>query len=310
MNINFTTDCFESRHRFNAWRDAVCSRLINAEVHQVEKSEFSGSFSYETLTDVGLARHAAQTSLLWRRTPGCIRKYPDNDFYLGYITHGDGHLEQNGYASALKGGDFVIYDAAMPFEFAMNNMAINVIRLPRSVFARKSPCITKIMGAKLDMRRPGMYAMQQLISEAFNWDPVEENIYHATQFSGALLDMIAVCINMQKSEEPLKKDLYYQMVKYLKMNLDKHDLSVAMLANEYYVSPRTVSRIFAAHNTTPMNVLRQERLTACRKTLIEGRARSITQVAMDHGFNDMSHFSLAFRKAFGCSPTSLIPCTL
>ena len=310
MNVNFTTDGFESRHRFDAWRDAVCSSLINAQAYQVEKNEFSGSFTYGTLTDVGLAQHTAQASLLWQRTYDCIRNFPDNDFYLGYITKGDGHLEQNESMSTLKGGDFVIYDAARPFKFTMNNMAINVIRLPRTVFDRKSPGIAKMAGSKLDMRRPGMFAMQQLISEAFNWDPFEESTYYATQFSEALIDMIAVCINMQKREEPRRNDLYRQMVNYIKRNLDKPDFSVATLASEYFVSSRTVNRIFATHNSTPMNMLRAERLAACRKILIEGRARSITQVAMDHGFNDMSHFSMAFRKEFGCSPTSLMACTV
>ncbi|MDU6435469.1 MAG: AraC family transcriptional regulator [Pantoea sp.] len=221
MNVNFTTDSFESRHRFEAWYEAVCSRLINAKARQIEKSEFAGDFTYGTLTDIGLARHAAQTSLLWQRTPECIRKHPDDNFYLGQITHGDGHLEQNGYATRLTHGDMVIYDAAMPFEFGMNSMTIKIIRLPRAFFDRKSPCIAKLAGAKLDAQRPGMHAMQELMSEAFSWNSAEETRFHALQFSEALLDMIAVCINMQKMQEPVRADLYHEMIKYLQRNLER-----------------------------------------------------------------------------------------
>jgi len=33
----------------------------------------------------------------------------------------------------------------------------------------------------------------------------------------------------------------------------------------------------------------------------------VSQAALDFGFSDFSHFSHAFRKAFGISPRSLLP---
>jgi transcriptional regulator GlxA family with amidase domain len=95
-------------------------------------------------------------------------------------------------------------------------------------------------------------------------------------------------------------------VSFLRHNLQEPELSVAQIANAHHVSPRTISRVFAAHGTTPMNFLWQERLQACHRILAEGKARNITQVALDHGFSDMSHFSLAFRKTFGYTPSSLL----
>ena len=305
MSENFTTHNLESRHRFEAWREAVCSRLINAKSRQTAAGEFSGSFSYDMLTDVALASHSACSSILWQRTAECIRKHPDNDYYLGYIQNGSGHLTQNGHAVTVQSGDFVLYDAAMAFDFAMQDMCIKIVRLPRPQFNRESPRISKMAGSKLDSLRPGVNSLRQLMLEAFSWNTSAENVFHSEQLAGTLMDMISACINLQKSDDTEKPDLYHQMAKYLKNNLHQHDLSVSTLANTFHISPRTVSRIFAAHNTTPMNVLRHERLIACRKNLLEGRVRSITELALDHGFIDMSHFSLSFKKAFGCSPTSL-----
>ncbi|MEJ0230751.1 AraC family transcriptional regulator (plasmid) [Klebsiella michiganensis] len=305
MSENFSTLNLESRHRFEAWRAAVCSRLINAEARQTETGDFAGSFSYGMLTDVAMACHSAHSSLLWQRTVQCIRKYPDDNYYLGYIQHGYGHLEQNNHAVKIQPGDLVIYDAAMPFNFAMRDMCINIIRLPRPEFNRKSPRINTISGMKLDPLRPGVNSLRQLLLEAFSWNSLEENVFHSEELAGTLMDMISACINLQKCEETKKTDLYHQMVKYLKNNLHQHDISVSTLANAHHISPRTVNRIFAAHNTTPMNLLRHERLISCRKNILEGRVRSITELALDHGFIDMSHFSLSFKKAFGCTPSSL-----
>lgn len=57
---------------------------------------------------------------------------------------------------------------------------------------------------------------------------------------------------------------------------------------------------------TPMGVVWQLRLDASHRALAEGRARSVTEAAFDHGFSDVSHFSRTFRKTFGCAPHTLM----
>jgi AraC-like DNA-binding protein len=54
-------------------------------------------------------------------------------------------------------------------------------------------------------------------------------------------------------------------------------------------------------------VIWQERLQASREAIERGRVSSVSQAALDFGFSDFSHFSHAFRKAFGISPRSLLP---
>jgi len=306
MKEYFSTEDFESRHRFDAWRDAVCSRLINARAQQTQATEFSGSFTYSTLADVDIASHTSRTALVWQRTPQCIRQHPASDYYIGLFRSGSGQLEQNGHRSTAQSGDMVIYDAARPFNFAMDQAAINIIRLPRTVFDHSAPGIDALAGVRLDAHRPGVTTLRQMMLEAFDYNSDTESAGHTGQFASTLFELIATAINLQKSDASGKPDLYARMVAWLKQNLHQQQLSIASLASAHHVSPRTVSRLFAAHDSTPIGTLWQLRLVACRKVLLEGRARSITEVAFDHGFNDMSHFSLAFRKAFGCSPTSLI----
>ncbi len=306
MKENFTTDSLDSRHRFDAWREAVCSRLINAEARQTYEGEFSGSFGYSALGHVGIASHSSKTSLLWQRTSNCIRHHPNSDFYLGLVSSGQGMLAQNGHASRVREGDLVIYDASNPFDFAMDRMTINIVHLPRKIMEKDAPRTAQLAGKTLDLSRPGVASLKQMLTEAFAFNAERENIFLAEQFANTLFNVISVSLNLQKSDEALKPDLYSRVVSYLRQNLHEHELSIAKIANANHVSPRTLSRVFAAHDTTPMNFVWHERLLATRKALVEGKARNITQVALDYGFSDMSHFSLAFRRAFGCSPSSLL----
>ncbi|WP_289240908.1 helix-turn-helix domain-containing protein [Delftia sp.] len=67
-----------------------------------------------------------------------------------------------------------------------------------------------------------------------------------------------------------------------------------------------MTRAFARHNQTPMGLVWQLRLQASRQALMQGRCSSVTEAAFAHGFSDAAHFSRAFRKAFGCTPRSLL----
>lgn len=306
MKENFTTENMDTRHRFDAWRDAVCSRLIKAEARQTLKDDFSGSFSYSSLGYVDIATHTSQASLVWQRTERCIRQHPNPDFYLGIVQSGEGKLSQNGHCSAVSEGDMIIYDATTPFDFAMENMVIDIVHLPRQIMEKEAQGIASLAGKSFDLSRPGITSLKQMMAEAYLFNAEQEPPFLTEQFANTLFSVISVSINLQKGNDAIKPDLYRRILHYLRQNLHDHQLSIATIANAHHVSPRTVSRIFAAHDTTPMNVVWHERLTASRKALTEGKARNITQVALDHGFSDMSHFSLAFRKAFGCSPSSLV----
>jgi AraC-like DNA-binding protein len=51
----------------------------------------------------------------------------------------------------------------------------------------------------------------------------------------------------------------------------------------------------------------KRRLDAAFRVLEEGRVHQVSQAALQCGFNDLSHFSRAFRNAFGVTPSSLLP---
>jgi AraC-like DNA-binding protein len=82
------------------------------------------------------------------------------------------------------------------------------------------------------------------------------------------------------------------------------------LANMAGVSIRSLSRAFEKkYGLGPMAFVRQRRLDACYSRLqgSEPGTTTVTDVAMSHGFSHVGKFAIAYKKAFGESPsTSLI----
>jgi AraC-like DNA-binding protein len=101
-------------------------------------------------------------------------------------------------------------------------------------------------------------------------------------------------------------ELLHRVKKYLLENLHNAELSIESIARANNISERTLSRVFVAEATTPIRWLWQQRLAASYKALMEGNVRHVTDAALNSGFNDLTHFSRSFKRAYGKSPNSLV----
>ncbi|MFE2141145.1 helix-turn-helix domain-containing protein [Streptomyces sp. NPDC059456] len=82
------------------------------------------------------------------------------------------------------------------------------------------------------------------------------------------------------------------------------DLSPAMLARELNVSVRTLHRAFAAVGEQVTTYIRHRRLHEARLALVAPSGRlSITELAAHWQFADGSHFTRAFKRHYGQTPT-------
>jgi len=82
-------------------------------------------------------------------------------------------------------------------------------------------------------------------------------------------------------------------------------LDTGVITSSLGIGPRTLQRMFAAEGTTAMRWLWQQRLNASRRALAQGEVAQVSDAAMRYGFSNFSHFSRAFKEAFGVSPRTV-----
>lgn len=95
-----------------------------------------------------------------------------------------------------------------------------------------------------------------------------------------------------------------QIKSVIRRNFANPGYSVEDIAKSLQISPRYVQLALANEGCSPSEFVKKCRLEAASKMLLapEGKGMTITQIALDCGFNSSSYFSTEFKRAFQVSP--------
>ena len=89
--------------------------------------------------------------------------------------------------------------------------------------------------------------------------------------------------------------------------LNRHELSLAGLAARQGVTPRHVQMLFESDGTTFSRFVLDQRLARAHHMLNSPllAERTISTIAYEAGFGDLSHFNRAFRRRYGETPSDV-----
>ena len=91
----------------------------------------------------------------------------------------------------------------------------------------------------------------------------------------------------------------------IEQNMANPDFNVESLINEFALGQRQFTRkVIALTGQTPVQYLRIMRLKRALQ-LIKQKAGSVSQIAFDVGFSNLSYFSKCFRQQFGKLPSEI-----
>jgi AraC-like DNA-binding protein len=102
----------------------------------------------------------------------------------------------------------------------------------------------------------------------------------------------------------LREALRDRIRTYILRNLRDPDLSIDRIAAALRCSKRNLHKAFSNDGATLSDTIWRLRLEHCRRDLTSTACawKSITEIAYSWGFSSATHFSKAFREAYGTSP--------
>lgn len=240
------------------------------------------------------------------RTARDIRRDPGEHFFLILQREGIAHLSQNGSDAWVQPGDMFLVDATKPCQFNYDGayslqMSVHLPRLEMiDRFGKRM-----FGGQKVDRLDPLGLSMRALLAKICSDDGADQSHVVEAFYSvfGALLTERAQQTNCVTNPDRL---IVQRALAIIADKFKDPVFNTSHLAELTGVSLRRMQRAFKVIDETPHDRLQAYRVEAARILLQAAHARNnrptITAIAYDSGFSDLSTFYRQYRKTFGHAP--------
>jgi AraC-like DNA-binding protein len=126
-------------------------------------------------------------------------------------------------------------------------------------------------------------------------------------------DLIAVAVGATRDGHAIAKERGIRaarlraIISDITANLRDCDLTVAAVAQRQRVTPRYLHKLFEGEELTFSTFVLNQRLSRAHRMLCDPRFndRSISSLAFDVGFSDLSYFNRTFRRRYDATPSDI-----
>jgi AraC-like DNA-binding protein len=303
---HWSTNTISPREQFAFWREAVCEAVLNV----ATEHPGDGFFGDITCSNYGDLRFAAFASTPHEvvRLKTHISRSRDAHYLVSLQRSGTSRMFQGEEVCELQPGDVGLVDGTRPFRVEFPEQVDRVVAvIPHVMLHSRAPW--------LDRRPLNRMAGDSALSGALRFylerlaGPDCSSEAEAAALTDNLCNIIALMTAGSDRDRSVTRHLSIQpgldeMLATMRRHLADPDLSPNMLAERLKVSVRTIHKRFEDADSTFGQWVLDNRLQACRRAFDDPRQNSFTisQIAFGWGFNDLSHFSKAFKARFGASP--------
>ena len=291
------------------WKEIVCSTYVPLNCEFLGEGTFESSICASSIGGAELT-HVKAAASRFRRTKRELQSSESDEYLVCVLKEGVNRFSQADRSIELEAGDLWVIDTARPYSLdCPTRYEALLLKVPRRDFIARFPLVEHCVAQRISTS--GLYG--QLAATVLNETALQlrdQGTPPGGRLMMPILDLIGLALEDACSQDSLPSIRYLRIAERAKEVLMDHlfdpEFNVSLVPSMIGVSTRTLSRAFAESGEAPSRWLWQKRLDAARGMLLSPRRPSVLEVAMTCGFNDMSHFSRAFKKRFGTAPSCLL----
>lgn len=299
-----------ARERFDSFTGLVDEMFCPMELDssRLERERFSARVDAASLRSIRLVR-VASTPISVRRRAQDIAHISDPPYLVKFQLKGESVWSQRGREVHARPGDFVICSTAEPYSLVFRGeYEMPVLVVPESTMRRLTPDPEQFLG----LRMPGEDADCGLLSSfvaqvVARMHKLPEPMIHRIEAN--VLDLLGAVLATRARQGMVSREQLLSQVKaYIQDHLHDRHLGPATLAQVFAVSTRLIHTLFEDEPMTVGKYIRSLRVKSCRHALENSDAArlSLTDLALQWGFYDLSHMSRNFREVYGEPPSSFL----
>jgi AraC-like DNA-binding protein len=309
--LEFSTDALPERDRVSIWREEFARGVVKVDVHRLEEGAFRSESRIRILPDLKIWSSLV-TSCALKRTPSLVAD-GDDSVVLAIIKRGRTAVAQRNQEAFFGEGEAFLWasDAVghyrnpgeldfVTFAFSRENLARTVADVDKALL-KAIPASTEALRLLVD------YA--NILHDAKA--PTDREILALS--AAHIHDLATLALGATRDAAVVAKGrgLRAARLRAIKSdilaNLSLPGLAVAELAARHGISPRYIRALFESEQTSFTEFVREHRLQRAHRILgsVASAGRSISAIAFNCGFGDLSYFNHSFRRRFGATPTDI-----
>jgi AraC-like DNA-binding protein len=308
MAATWRSESLPERDQFASWREACCQHVYAITPEREDWGGFRGAMRAQRLGGVEFVELQCEGHRVLRRREDIARAPSDTYYVYSQIGEAAWFVQGARHVLALR-GDIVIADPNLPFSTgASGDFDFRIWRVPR----RRIDAYLAVPGylpmVHLARSTPECALIADCLeSLAANGERIDPRI--AEPAADNLVRLVALAAGIapemrDAAREAVQGEALRRVKRHIEIKMTDPELSPARVAAQLGMSVRKLHMLFAPTGTTFGEWLHRRRLEEARMLLRNpGTAsRSIADIALAVGFNELSTFYRAFRAEFGVRP--------
>lgn len=302
----FSTDVVSEKERHEYWQETASRVFLGLRTERKKPGPFFGRLDYREAGPLAVTLLDSSAQRVYRGEPEISRSAREC-YFLCMQLSGVCRLRQGREERYAQPGDVELLDGIRPGELSFDTDYRRVaIVIPYVALRPRLAHPDDTVGTLLHARE-GVGALVSAYVRAFAENQLAEPV--AGSVSDNLLDLLALGFNTQGGSvrtdaASVREARRHNLRTYAEHHLGDPSLSPTTVAAHFRMSTRYLHGLFAETGQSFMRWVLARRLERSREALVAPAlsTRGIADIAFRWGFQDLTHFGRAFKKAFGMTP--------
>ncbi|MFB9269932.1 AraC family transcriptional regulator [Bradyrhizobium erythrophlei] len=309
--IRFSTCDWAERDRLAALRELCGREIMKLAPEPLSGGPFHLATTMRSFPGLGTGTWAVG-NLQVARTREFVRDGNSDDLLMLVVSSGVQTVSQRGWERTLNAGDACLMSMAETATMSYPSSShLTSLRLPRRMLAPLVPNLDDAVMRPVPRDAHALRLLARYVELSDGFELTTPELRHVV--TNHVHDLVALVIgaNRDATAQANGRGVRAARLAAIKAdiveNLGRHDLTIGAVAARQRLTPRHVQRLLEGDGTTFSEFVLGQRLVRAHRLLADPRFldRSISTVAFEVGFGDLSYFNRTFRKLYGATPSDV-----
>ncbi len=273
-----------------------------------DAATFTGHISLGRLDTIRLAS-VGGSRLNVSRTKHHIAQASDNYYLVKFQMSGTSSIQHLGREELLRPGDFVVCSSSDPYELRFSDPYQQVVlSIPQLQLDELAPNIHPLLGLAMSGQDPVNGMLSQFVfSIAQRYEQLQAPVLRRMEAN--VLDLLLTTLEARQTPELMKSESVQtehvnRIKRFISMHLQDARLNPEFIAKAEGIGTRYLHMLFKQEGLSVSRYIQLKRLEAAARNLTDPglNKASTLDIALQVGFNDISHFHRCFKSTFGVTP--------